>query len=151
MPNGTSSNSLANAPTSRPSRVIATQETFSGPLLPPQVLGEYDCIVPVAAERIIALAESQSKHRQDLESRVIRSDMANSRLGLVFGLLIGMGGLCAATVTSVFGHPVTGGTIGVAVIGSMVATFVYGSQSRRAERASRRHAAAKHDVHAKGQ
>jgi len=58
----------------------AIAEVFSGPLPPPSVLSQYNQVVPGAAERIIAMAESQSEHRQQLENKVIESDIKNSRL-----------------------------------------------------------------------
>jgi len=51
--------------------VKATAEVHSGPLPPPSLLSQYDKVVPGAAEGIIAMAENQSKHRQELEAEVI--------------------------------------------------------------------------------
>jgi len=58
-------------------RAVATTtaETFSGPLPHPQILEKYNEVVPDAAERIIAMAENQSKHRQELETKAIESDI----------------------------------------------------------------------------
>lgn len=56
--------------------------TFCGPLPPPEILQQYNEILPGAANRIITMAEEQSSHRRILESKVINSDIINSRLGL---------------------------------------------------------------------
>ncbi|MDB5341986.1 MAG: hypothetical protein JWP89_363 [Schlesneria sp.] len=44
------------------------------------------------------MAEKQADHRRHLESQITSSDITNSRVGLVFGLIIGLGGIVAATV-----------------------------------------------------
>lgn len=70
--------------------IIATRyENFSGPLPHPEILKKYDEIVTGAAERIIKQAEVQTNHRIQLETKVIDSDIRNSRLGLIFGFIVG--------------------------------------------------------------
>ena len=45
-------------------------QTFSGPLPPPDALKRYSDIIPNGAERIMAMAEEQSKHRRELEKNL---------------------------------------------------------------------------------
>jgi len=40
---------------------------YQGPITPPELLRQYDEIVPGAADRILEMAEEQSKHRQSCE------------------------------------------------------------------------------------
>lgn len=49
--------------------------TFEGPIPPPSLLKEYDLILPGAAERIIAMAENEGRHRQDLESKALNANI----------------------------------------------------------------------------
>ncbi|MCG2809752.1 MAG: DUF2335 domain-containing protein [Candidatus Portnoybacteria bacterium] len=112
----------------------ATAHFSSGPLPPPAILEQYNQVVPGAAERILAMAESQSNHRRKIESMVIESDIKNSRLGLVFGLIIGLAGILATVTIAIFGHPVLSGVIGFSTLSSLVGVFVYGSRERRQER-----------------
>ncbi|MBC7818737.1 MAG: DUF2335 domain-containing protein [Planctomycetaceae bacterium] len=114
-------------------RVIAAS-SFSGPLPPPQILQEYNRIVPGSANRIIAMAEKQADHRRRLETQVISSDVTNSRVGLICGLLIGLGGLVAATIIAIYGNPQAGVGMGFVTLGSLVGVFVYGSRLRIKER-----------------
>jgi len=97
-------------------------------LPPPQVLEHYERIVPGAADRIIAVAERQAGHRRQLESRFMTAIVANSRIGLVFGFLIGLGGLVAATVIAIYGDPRAGVGMGLLTLGSLVGVFVHGSR-----------------------
>ncbi len=117
--------------------VTAKAEQFSGPLPHPQILSQYNQIVPDAANRIIAMAESQAEHRQQLESQVIGSDIRNSRLGLHYGLIIGLTTVIGATVCIFSGFQIGGSILGSAGLSSLVGVFVYGSRQRRKEREKR--------------
>ena len=124
---------------SRPGEVVLHQsQSFSGPLPSPDALAKYEQVVRGAAERIIAMAEQQASHRQDLESKVIRSDISNSRLGLWFGLIIGLAGIFSGTFLVYMGYAVSGTLLGGATIVSLVGVFVYGSQGRKVERQQNR-------------
>lgn len=110
------------------------QEFFSGPLPPPEKLAQYEQILPGAAERIMQMAERQSEHRRSLESRVVNSDIWNSRIGLIFGFVIGVIGVGGGIWLMGQGMTYEGGIISGGTIASLVGTFVYGSRQRRKER-----------------
>ncbi len=122
-----------------PSRTVATAtaESFSGPLPPPQILEKYNEVVPDAAERIIAMAERQSKHRQQLEAKVIESDIGNSRLGLHYGLIIGLATVIGGAFCIYSGYEIGGTVLGGTGLTGLVGVFVYGSTQRRKEREKR--------------
>ena len=69
--------------------VIAQQ--FSGPIPPPNVLAQYDDIVPGAAERILKMAENQAAARIRVEEKVVDNEIRatknivrSSYLGIFF-------------------------------------------------------------------
>jgi uncharacterized membrane protein len=66
---------------------VTRTELYSGPLPHPKTLQEFESIVLGSAERIISMAESQSKHRMELERSVIKSDIDNSKRGQILALL----------------------------------------------------------------
>jgi uncharacterized membrane protein len=45
-----------------------THQSFEGPIPPPAALQQYEAIVPGAAERILAMAEEESRHRRQQEA-----------------------------------------------------------------------------------
>ena len=118
-------------------QLIAEAQRFRGPIPPPEVLAKYNEAVPNAAERIISMAESQSKHRQDLELTVINSDIEKSLRGLIFGLVIGLAAVVGGTICTITGHQIGGSIIGGGGLTGLVSVFVYGSRSRRQEREQR--------------
>lgn len=107
---------------------------FSGPLPPPEVLESYDRIVPGAAKKLIAMALRQSKHRQELERKVIESDVRRSRDGLWVGGILSLTSIILGAVAVFTGHDAAGATIATATVVSLAGVFVYGSTSRRKER-----------------
>lgn len=109
-------------------------ELHQGPLPPPQTLGEYDNIVPGAAERIIAMAENQSDHRQKLEMIAVKGGSRDSLLGLIFGLTIGLSTVGGAVLCILNGHTIGGSVLGGSGLAGLVGVFVYGSRQRRMER-----------------
>ncbi len=115
-------------------RHLITATSFAGPLPPPQILEDYNRIVPGSANRILSMAEKQADHRRHLESQITSSDITNSRVGLVFGLVIGLSGIAAATVIAIYGNPQAGVGMGLLTLGSLVGVFVYGSRIRMKER-----------------
>jgi uncharacterized membrane protein len=56
-------------------------EFFSGPIPPPSLLARYNDVVPNGAERILAMAERQSKHREQLEAQVVAGNLESQRRG----------------------------------------------------------------------
>lgn len=119
-------------------KLVGVSAHFSGPLPHPAILAKYEEILPGAADRIIKMAEEQSKHRQFLENKVISSGVINSKLGLIFGLIIGLAGIIASVILGIYGQPLLSGIIGIGSIGSLVGTFIYGSQQSRKEREGRK-------------
>ncbi|HEV7488560.1 MAG TPA: DUF2335 domain-containing protein [Thermoanaerobaculia bacterium] len=78
-PKQTSGNHPARVPSAE---VVAEFSShFRGPLPPPHVLGQYNQAFPNAAERIVEMAEGQSKHRQDLEKSRMLADINNEKRG----------------------------------------------------------------------
>jgi uncharacterized membrane protein len=68
--------------------ITRVSKFFSGPLPPPDVLAEYNEAFQGAAERIVTMAESQLKHRQEMESRVVASNCRNELVGQIIGAVL---------------------------------------------------------------
>ena len=122
----------------KPTSSVVTQThksvSFSGPLPVPAYLAQYEEILPGSAERILKMAEEQSDHRRSLETKVINSGVSDSKKGLWFGFLIGIGGLGVVSYCASLGFQVLAGIIAALDLGSLVGIFVYGSQQKKNER-----------------
>jgi len=71
-------------------RVMVARSMFSGPMPSPELVREYEQILPGAAEFFFATMDRQALHRQSLEQRVIAANIANERTGmwLAFSLAV---------------------------------------------------------------
>jgi uncharacterized membrane protein len=63
---------------------------WSAPLPRPEVLAKYNEAFPGCAERIVAMAEQQSMHRQKIESAVISGNVYSQKTGLWLGFLLAL-------------------------------------------------------------
>lgn len=83
------------------------------------------------------MAETQSRHRQELESKAIASDIANARTGLHYGLIIGLVSIIGGCICIALGQQIGGSIIGGTGLTGLVGVFVYGTRERRKEREKR--------------
>lgn len=122
----------------QPIRPVVTQyASYEGPIPPPNLLAEYNEIIPDGANRIMTMAEKQQEHRHYIEKTVIEAGVDQSKRGLnrgfwictIFGVI--SGGLIA------LGHP-EGLVLGGLDIVGLAGVFVYQSESRRNERREKR-------------
>jgi uncharacterized membrane protein len=113
------------------------QQSFSGPIPPPNILAEYSKIIPNGAERIMIMAEEQSKHRRELEKKVIETDSRNSFLGVIFAFVLGMTTIITGGIVVIKGYTWPGTVLGSAGLVGLVSTFIYGTRERRKERESK--------------
>ena len=123
--------------------VRAEQRIHLGPLPAPDQLAQYNQILPGLAERIVAMAEKQSGHRQDVEGRVVRSNVRNATIGQCFAFVLGAGTIGGSIWLVSIGRSLEGLSGIVVAIGALLGAFVYGKRSQRAELEQKRRGAGK--------
>ena len=123
-------------------------EHWSGPLPPPAALQRYDEVLPGAAERILAMAETEQQHRMEQEKAFVAQEQYNletarithaaesgrSKLGLIFAFIIVLVGIGAGVGLVVAGHGGFGAGFLFASLATLAGAFIYTDQARRAER-----------------
>lgn len=82
--------------------------SYSAPLPPPAMFSQYNAVVPNAAERILVMAEEQSKHRHFIEKFLIIGESMKSWIGLFFAFLVVVGGMAAGTFLIMSDKEITG-------------------------------------------
>ena len=113
---------------------------ISGPIPPPQILQQYNSVVPDAAQRIIRMAEKQSDHRMDLERKVVNSNVVKSYFGMVLATIIAIYGLYIAKEISINGNPWAAGIIAALDLGGLISVAIYNGLVQKKEREKRREA-----------
>lgn len=112
--------------------VISIQHnSHSGPLPDAETLIKYDSVIPNGADRIMKMAENQQLHRISIENKVITSQSSQSKLGQIFGLIIGLVGIACGTYLAANGVPTVGGIIAGGTVVSLVSVFVIGKRAQR--------------------
>jgi uncharacterized membrane protein len=114
--------------------VTGLQYTYSGPLPHPEILEQYDRIVPGGAERIFAQFEMQAAHRQRIESTVIRSNNFVQIFGSISGFLLGVLAIGGGLYLVDRGKSLEGFAAFFSGLGSLVGVFIYGKKMQAEER-----------------
>lgn len=117
--------------------MIAQASSYSGPIPPPDLLAKFDEIIPNGAERILKMAESQSKHRQCIEKWAVIGGTILSYFGVFCAACIALGALYFGSTLVQNGHTISGSILGGGGLTGLVAAFIYGTRSRREERKQR--------------
>lgn len=112
---------------------IRRAELFVGPLPHPDLLAQYDKIVPNGADRIMCMAEKQMQHRLDIQSRLLDSDIRSSDRGLIFGFVIAITIIAGGFGLIIAGYEGLGIAAVIAPLVSIVGVFVYTRQTRKRE------------------
>jgi len=111
--------------------VSIQHRSHSGPLPDADTLIKYNSVIPDGADRIMKMAENQQNHRINLESKVVKSQSNQSKLGQIFGLIIGLVGIGCGTYLAASGEPTVGGIIAGGTVVSLVSVFVIGKAAQR--------------------
>lgn len=109
-------------------------EFYSGVIPPPEHLREYELILPGSADRLITMAEKQSKHRQNLETITIKSDIRLGYLGWFSTTLITVIQSLIAYKLISSGQLISGIVLIVAVLAIVAGIYFFGSRAGRKER-----------------
>lgn len=102
------------------------------------MLREFNDVIPNGAERVMALCEKQSDHRQGLEKIVITSRANGMKRGQIMAFIVAIFALSVAAYCAKINQPIIGSVIAGVDIAGMVIAFMYGSHIQRKELKERR-------------
>ena len=97
---------------------------YSGPLPHPDILRQYEDVVPGSAALIIKQFEEQSRHRRSMEAKVISSGTFSQRIGTVTAAVIGIGGVAGGLWLAQDGKGVDGLATLFGTLASLIAVFL---------------------------
>jgi uncharacterized membrane protein len=107
--------------------------SFQGPLPPPEILKQYDMIIPGLAERIVSMAEREQRHVHELRHQQLQFEKSAHTLQMqyfgrgqwfAFILAIIFGSISA--LLALRGHEVAASSIGGTTILGIVAAYIAG-------------------------
>jgi len=120
-------------PSSRPRGEMEFSFTYQGPPTP-QMIRDYEEVVPGAGKMILHNLIEQSRHRMALEKVVIEGDNNRANWGLAAATIIALTFLGASVYLISHGFGVEGTILGTIDLTALVSVFIYGNTSRRRER-----------------
>jgi uncharacterized membrane protein len=107
---------------------------FSGPLPPPELLKSYNEAFPGCAERVVAMAERQSRHRQELERLVVEANCQAQRRGQYFAFILALIVITGGVYLLASGKSIEGFSAIILALASLVTTLIYGRREQAKER-----------------
>lgn len=116
------------------SQTLTREITFAGPLPPPGLLAKYNEVVPNGAERIFAMAERQSAHRESMEAQVVTGNLARQREGAWFAFILALLVIGGGIFLLYNGRNVAGLVAILSPLAVLAGVFVYAKRDQRKER-----------------
>jgi uncharacterized membrane protein len=113
--------------------MMQVSRSFSGPLPPPEALEKYNHVLPGAADRIIAMAEVQSRHRQTIERTVIESNAFVQKVGPFLGFIVAMTAVVGGIILILKGKDGYGLAAIITPLAALAGVFIYGKTQQRRE------------------
>jgi uncharacterized membrane protein len=92
----------------------------------PAMLEGYRTFGPELVERVVIMAEREQRQRHWRE----RAPERTARLGITFGLMIGISGLVTSGYLAAIGLPVAAAVLGATDLLGLVGVFIYGSRQQ---------------------
>jgi len=114
-------------------QITASGVHYAGPLPHPDILVKYNEAHPGAADRIIAMAEKQAAHRQELEKTVVTANCHNSKRGPIYGFIICMTAIGGGVYLIQLGKGAAGLASIITALASLAVVFVYGRTKQKQE------------------
>ncbi len=109
---------------------VVEAASFSGPLPPPSMYGEYDRVLPGTADRILAMAEKEQAHRVSLEGAALHASAQDSKLGQYFGFGLALLCIGGGIYLAVQGHTIAAVALIVASATGLAGRFLINRASR---------------------
>jgi uncharacterized membrane protein len=107
-------------------------KVLSGDYLPPpEVLEQYEKIMPGITKLLIEKAIQHQRNRTEGERKATNIHNLKSFAGLIFGFLIGVLGLGGGFYLTFKGYNIIGMIFSSSTLVSLVMALIYGSQSKR--------------------
>lgn len=99
--------------------------SYQGPIPPASEFAKYEEVLKGSADRILGMAEEQSKHRQSIEKRVILFGGIQSLLGTVFAVIVAVVGIAVGGYLILQDKQISGFAAMLGPLGTIILAFIY--------------------------
>lgn len=125
-------------PNAEVKRIVSavSEETFSGPIPPPSMLGAYDNVHAGLANRIVSMAESQQLHRQSLEKQSVEAAIKTESRGQHYALALSVLIIIGSLFLIASGKEISGTVLAGATLTGLAYIFITGRKTNEEESSS---------------
>ena len=114
-------------------RVMVARSVFSGPMPPPELVREYELILPGAAKYFFSALEFQAVHRHEMERKALDASIRNETVGMWLAFVLAVIVIAAGTFLIHEGKDPQGLSLIVGTMVSLCAVFAYSRTKTRRE------------------
>lgn len=107
--------------------------TVESPLPLASEIEGYEKVLPGSADRILALVEKQSQHRQDCEKRELELAGRNDLIAIIFAFIFAMSVLICSVILILNNHSEAAAILAGCGVGATVAAFLQKRKSDNPE------------------
>jgi|ERR1039458_2196410 uncharacterized membrane protein len=105
--------------------VLVESSISAGPLPSPEIIAEYDKVLPGAANRIIKMAENEQTHSHNMQIRTEGHRFKLTITGQVFGFIIGISGVAGGIWLVGHDKSIGGFSVFFTSLAVLVGGFIY--------------------------
>ncbi|MGA3370944.1 MAG: DUF2335 domain-containing protein [Terracidiphilus sp.] len=106
----------------------------------PALLARYNEAIPNGAERVMAMAERQSAHRESLESQVVGGNVTSQARGALYAFIICLVTIIGGFVLIGMGKSVIGVSAIIGSLATLAGVFIISKREQRKERVQKQDA-----------
>lgn len=103
---------------------VTHTQTWSGPFLPPNVMKEYDSVVPDGAARLFKIFEDETKHRRSMEATSLSYQGRDLLVGKILALAFTLAVMGVVMFAIEKNAPWVAAMLGAGMLGTIVFGFL---------------------------
>lgn len=104
------------APELTKAQLIAAQESFSGPIPPPEIFRQYGEVIPDAPERILRVFELDSEHTREMQMTALKAETSKDERAQWMAFIIMLSSLGLTALAIRYGNAPSGVVTGLATL-----------------------------------
>ena len=104
---------------------LASVTAFSGPIPHPDILRQYDLLLPGAAKKFLEAPHLEAEHRRSLEKALIHERMRMSKRGQWMAFFLATLSITASFASIFLGYDIAGLAALFIAIASFIGVFIY--------------------------
>ena len=106
-----------------------TQE-YHGPIPHPNIIKQFEEILPGSADRILKLSENEQKHRQNLEKKAVDHQIRIETLGLLFGFILALIIIAGGVYLLINDKSARGFSLIIGGIAAIITPFIFSKKQK---------------------